>query len=116
MATMTRAGLSDAVKREIGLSHRDARELVDAMIEMIYARLAAGEPVMLSGFGTFTVREKSARMGRNPKTGQVARIAPRRVVSFRASQILKQRVASAGQDAVGSGPDGGNDPGVGRGG
>ena len=94
MATVTRAGLSDAVQREIGLSHGDARELVDAMIETICARLEAGEPVMISGFGTFTVREKSARMGRNPKTGEAARIAPRRAVTFRASQVLKKRIAA----------------------
>ena len=116
MATVTRAGLSDAVQREIGLSLGDAHELVDAMIEAICARLEAGEPVMISSFGTFTVREKGARMGRNPKTGEAVRIAPRRVVAFRASQILKHRVASARQDAVGSGPDSRDDPRAGRGG
>ena len=94
MATVTRAGLSDAVQGEVGLSHRDARELVDDMIETICARLAAGEPVVISGFGTFTVREKGARMGRNPKTGEAARIAPRRVVAFRASQVLRKRIAA----------------------
>ncbi len=92
MATVTRAGLSDAVQREIGLSHGDARELVDAMIEAMCARLEVGEPVMISGFGTFIVRENSARMGRNPKTSEAVRIAPRRVVTFRASQVLKKRI------------------------
>lgn len=94
MAAVTRAGLSDAVQGESGLSPRDARELVDDLIEMICARLAAGEPVMISGFGTFTVREKGARMGRNPKTGEAAWIVPRRVVAFRASQVLKKRIAT----------------------
>ena len=94
MATVTRAGLSDAVQREIGLSHGEARELVDAMIETICERLAAREPVMISGFGTFIVRDKGARMGRNPKTGEAARIPARRAVTFRASQVLRKRIAA----------------------
>ena len=95
MSTVTRTGLSEAVQREVGLTHRNARELVDDVIETICARLEAGEPVMISGFGTFTVRDKVARMGRNPKTGEAARIAPRRVVAFRASQVLRKRIAGA---------------------
>ena len=65
------------------------------MIETICARLAVDEPVMISGGGTFTLRDKGARMGRNPKTGEAARIAPRRVVAFRASQVLRKRIFGA---------------------
>ena len=102
MATVTRAGLSDAVQREIGLSQRDAREFVDDMIETICARLEAGEPVMISGFGTFTVREKGARVGRNPRTREEAPILARRVVTFRASAKLKKRVATGMASAADS--------------
>ena len=94
MATLTKTDLSAAVREEVGLRERDAAELMDTLIEAICARLEAGEPVMISGFGTFIVREKSARMGRNPKTGEAVRIAPRRAVTFRASQVLKKRIAA----------------------
>ncbi len=92
MATVTRADLAAAVQGETGLSQHDAPELVDGVIETIADRVAAGEPVGISGFGAFDVRDKSARMGRNPKTGEAALIAPRRVVAFRASAKLKKRV------------------------
>ena len=105
MATVTRADLTHAVVDEVGLSHRDARELVDSVIEIMAERLTVGKTVMISGFGTFTVRGKIARMGRNPRTGEAAPISARRVVRFQASQVLKQRVASAMRDAAGSGPD-----------
>lgn len=93
MAALTRAGLREAVHRETGLPIRDAAEMVDAVLEAVAERLVAGEPVKLSGFGTFSVRAKGARMGRNPKTGEAVQITPRRVVSFRASEVLKERVA-----------------------
>ena len=93
MAAVTRVGLRDAVHRETGLPLREAAEIVDAVIEAVAERLVAGEPVKLSGFGTFSVRAKGARMGRNPKTGEAVPISPRRVVSFRASAVLKERVA-----------------------
>ena len=88
MATVTRADLTDAVHRETDLSRRDAAQLVDMAIEAIAERLSVGEQVMLSGFGTFRVRDKRARKGRNPKTGESAPIAARRVVVFRSSQVL----------------------------
>ncbi len=116
MATVTRAGLGSAVQGEVGLSHRDARELVDSLIEIVAERLTAGETVKISGFGGFTVRGKIARMGRNPKTGETATISARRVVVFRASQVLKRRVAAAMQGAAGSSPNSRDGPGVEQGG
>ena len=113
MATVTRAGLGSAVQGEVGLSHRDARELVDDVIEIMAERLSAGEAVTISGFGSFTVRDKRERLGRNPKTGEAAAIMARRVVVFRASQILKGRIAVAMQDAVDSGPDSWDGPDIG---
>ena len=102
MATVTRADLTDAIHKEIGLPRRDAAALVDAVIEMIAERLEAGEDVKMSSFGSFTVRNKGLRVGRNPKTGEPAPILPRRVVAFRASGVLKQRI----NDAMGGGRDG----------
>ena len=103
MATVTRRDLTEAVCDEMGLVHRDAAELVDGFIEVIAERLSAGEEVKISSFGSFTVREKGARMGRNPRTGAPALIEPRRVVVFRASSKLKERinkgVAGTGEDA-----------------
>ena len=93
MATVTRADLAEAVSEEAGLPHREARALVDTLIEEIAAHLAAGDEVKLSSFGSFRLRDKAARTGRNPKTRQAAAIAPRRVVVFRASQVLKNRIA-----------------------
>ena len=102
MATVTRADLTDAVHKEIGLSRRDAAALVDTVIETIAERLEAGEDVKISSFGRFTARNKGQRVGRNPKTGEPVPILPRRVVAFRASGVLKQRI----NDAMGSGGDG----------
>ena len=93
MATVTRADLTEAVREEAGIRRRDATELVDTPIEAICARLVAGEAVRVHGFGTFDLRDKRARLGRNPRTGEEADIAPRRVVVFRPSRILKRRVA-----------------------
>ena len=116
MATVTRAGLGSAVQGEVGLSHRDAREFVDSVIEIMAERLTAGEAVTISGFGSFTVRGKRERLGRNPKTREEATISARRVVVFRASQILKGRIAVAVQDAVDSGPSRWDRPDVEQGG
>ena len=99
MATVTRAGLREAVHQEIGLPGREAAELVDTVIEAIAERLAAGEPVKISGFGSFSVRDKGPRMGRNPKTGEAAEISARRVVVFRPSLTLKQRIDAGMSDA-----------------
>ena len=98
MATVTRADLTDAVHHETGLPRREAAQLVDMAVEAIAERLSVGEQVMISGFGTFRVRDKRAREGRNPKTGEPAPIAARRVVVFRASQVLKRRIAEGRAD------------------
>ena len=92
MATLTRADLARAVSEETGWTQRDARKLVDAVFEAIMSRLEAGETVKLTGFGSFNLRDKSERLGRNPKTREAAAISPRRVVSFRASHVLKKRI------------------------
>ena len=77
------------------MPRREAAELVDEVIEMIAERLSAGEEVKISSFGSFTLRDKELRMGRNPKTGEAAPILPRRVVVFRASAVLKMRIKEA---------------------
>ena len=92
MATVTRADLSEAVCREIGLSRRETSEFVESVLELISDRLAVGEAVKISGFGTFTLRDKEPRMGRNPRTGEPAPISARRVVAFRPSSLLKKRI------------------------
>ena len=94
MATVTRADLAAAVCEEAGLRKRDAAELVDMLVEAIRERLAAGEPVGISGFGSFSVRDKRERLGRNPRTGEEAAISARRVVVFRVSAKLKKRVTA----------------------
>ncbi|MCB1332437.1 MAG: integration host factor subunit alpha [Roseivivax sp.] len=91
--TLTRMDLSEAVFREVGLSRNESAELVEAVLTHMSDALVAGEQVKISSFGTFSVREKAARVGRNPKTGQEVPIQPRRVLSFRPSHLLKERVA-----------------------
>jgi integration host factor subunit alpha len=93
--TLTRADLAEAVHQEVGLTRQDCAGLVERTLELIAEALQAGEAVKLSGFGVFQVREKRARMGRNPKTGEPAAIEPRRVISFRASQVMKSRIEAA---------------------
>ena len=97
---LTRADLAEAVHQEVGLSRQDGADLVERTLEMIAEALQHGEVVKLSGFGVFQVREKRARMGRNPKTGEPAAIDPRRVITFRASQVMKSRVESAHLDGT----------------
>ena len=92
MPTITRVDLSAAVHRIVGLSHKDSLALVELFLKEITDCIVRGESVKLSAFGTFTVRKKGQRMGRNPKTGVDVPIAPRRVVIFRASAIMKQKV------------------------
>ncbi len=96
--TATRADLCEAVYREVGLSRSESAELVETILGRISDALARGENVKISSFGTFTVREKGPRMGRNPKTGEEVPIAPRRVLVFRPSHIMKARV-NAGNSA-----------------
>ncbi len=100
MATVTRADLAEAVHREIGLPRREAAELVETVIEAISERLAAGKAVKISSFGSFSLRDKGPRMGRNPRTGEAATISARRVVVFRPSTILKRRIAESRSRAV----------------
>ncbi len=90
--TLTRADLTEAVYRNIGLSRNESAELVASVLEEVCVCLEAGEEVKLSSFGTFSVQSKRERVGRNPKTGIEATITPRRVLSFRPSHILKNRV------------------------
>lgn len=96
-ATLTRMDLTEAVFHELGLSRSESAELVESVLRHIADALVAGETVKLSSFGTFSVRSKSARMGRNPKTGEEVPISPRRVLSFRPSHLLKERVAAGGR-------------------
>ena len=95
METLTRADLTESVYRKIGLSRSESSELVEAVLEEVCACLEKGEEVKLSSFCTFSVQSKSERVGRNPKTGIEAVITPRRVLSFRPSHILKDRVDGA---------------------
>ncbi|MCP4330780.1 MAG: integration host factor subunit alpha [Alphaproteobacteria bacterium] len=96
--TVTRADLSEAVYQEVGLSRNDSAELVEYVLEEIATALTRGEGVKISSFGSFSVREKGERMGRNPKTGEEVPILPRRVLVFRASHVLKDRI-NQGQGA-----------------
>ena len=93
--TLTRADLCEAVHQELRLSRHECSNLVERTLELVAEALERGETVKLSGFGVFQVRDKRARMGRNPKTGEPAAIDPRRVISFRASQVMKARVDAA---------------------
>ena len=90
--TVTRADLSDAVYQEVGLSRSESAELVDSVLHEISDALVRGETIKLSSFGSFVVRQKGERVGRDPKTGEEAPILPRRVLIFRASHALKERV------------------------
>ena len=90
--TITRADLSEAVYQEVGLSRNESAELVESVLDEISKALVGGEVVKLSSFGSFSVREKGQRIGRNPKTGEEVPILPRRVLVFRASHVLKNRI------------------------
>ncbi len=92
--TLTRAELFEDVHNELGLPRQECAALVERTLDLVVDALERGEMVKLSGFGVFQVRDKNARVGRNPKTGKPAAIDPRKVISFRASQIMKARVDS----------------------
>ncbi|MEM6728996.1 MAG: integration host factor subunit alpha [Pseudomonadota bacterium] len=92
--TLTRMDLSEAVFREVGLSRNESSQLVERVLEEMSDALVRGEQVKISSFGTFSVRSKAARVGRNPKTGQEVPISPRRVLTFRPSHLMKDRVAA----------------------
>ena len=87
--TLTRADLSEAVHRQIGLSRSESADLVKSVLDLVSDTLVAGKTVKLSSFGTFMVRQKNGRIGRNPKTGEEVPITPRRVLVFRPSQVMK---------------------------
>jgi integration host factor subunit alpha len=92
--TLTRMDLTEAVFREVGLSRNESATLVDSVLQHISDALVRGEQVKISSFGTFSLRDKNARLGRNPKTGEEVPISPRRVLTFRPSQLMKERVVS----------------------
>ena len=94
MSTLTRADLADAINRKVGLSRAESLALVESILGRMSDALADGENVKISGFGTFLLRDKAQRIGRNPKTGVEVPITPRRVMTFRASQLLKDRIAA----------------------
>ena len=90
--TLTRSNLSEAIYQEVGLSHNESADLLESVLNLISESLAKGTPVKISSFGSFSVRAKKQRIGRNPKTGEEVPITPRRVLVFRPSAILKTRM------------------------
>lgn len=103
--TITRAQLSEAVYQEVGLSRNESADLLEMVLTEMSDALRQGEPVKISSFGSFSVREKGQRIGRNPKTGEEVPILPRRVLVFRPSQLLKARVNEGALDkTAASGP------------
>lgn len=90
--TVTRADLCEAVYRKVGLSRTESADMVELVLREISDCLVRGEPVKLSSFGTFDIRDKGERLGRNPKTGEEVPIAPRRVMVFKPSNVLKKRI------------------------
>ncbi len=90
--TITRAQLGEAVYQEVGLSRNESAELLESVLGHISEALAREETVKISSFGSFTVRRKGQRVGRNPKTGEEVPIFPRKVLVFRPSQVLKKRI------------------------
>jgi integration host factor subunit alpha len=120
--TVTRAQLTEAVYQEVGLSRNESAELVESVIAEIARALEHGEMVKISSFGSFAVRQKGQRIGRNPKTGEEVPISPRRVLVFRASHALKHQIndghapedRAPGQRSAGDGAAGGARPRAGR--
>jgi integration host factor subunit alpha len=92
--TLTRADLAEAVVQKVGLPRNESQELVELVLDQIASSLARGDNVKLSSFGSFGVRQKGQRVGRNPKTGQEVPITPRKVLVFRPSNIMKDRINS----------------------
>ena len=92
VGTLTRADLAETINRKMGLSRAESLDLVEEILARMCDALSRGENVKISGFGTFVLRDKGERIGRNPKTGIEVPIAPRRVMTFRASQIMRERI------------------------
>jgi len=93
--TLTRAEIAELLNKHIGLSRAESAELVEQVLDLVAEALESGENVKISGFGTFVLRDKNERIGRNPKTGIEVPITPRRVLTFRPSQSLRDRVSDA---------------------
>jgi integration host factor subunit alpha len=93
VGTLTRADLAETINRKLGFSRAESLDLVESILRMMCQAMSKGENVKISGFGTFVLRDKRERVGRNPKTGVEVPITPRRVMTFRSSQLLKERVA-----------------------
>jgi len=94
---VTKAEIARIVHERVGLSKKESAQIVEAVLDVVRESLVEGEDVKLSGFGHFMVRQKHARRGRNPKTGSDITIAPRSVVTFRASQLLKMKLIEGGE-------------------
>ena len=103
--TVTRAQLTEAVYQEVGLSRNESAALVESVLAEVSDALVRGETVKLSSFGSFSVREKGQRMGRNPKTGDEVPILPRRVLVFRPSHVLKKSINDTLIEGAGDGAD-----------
>ena len=104
-ATVTRAHLAEAVYQEVGLSRNESADLVETVLKEISDSLTRGESVKISSFGSFSVRQKGPRVGRNPKTGQEVPILPRKVLVFRASNVLKSRINESMAGGTGDAAD-----------
>lgn len=102
--TLTRADLAEAVVQKVGLPRNESQELVERILDEIAGSLAVGDTVKLSSFGTFGIRDKGERIGRNPKTGQEVPITPRRVLVFRPSNIMKDKINDLLTRRRGAGP------------
>ncbi|MGC2854219.1 integration host factor subunit alpha [Novispirillum sp. DQ9] len=98
--TITRAQLSEAVYQEVGLSRNESADLLEMVLDEIANALSEGETVKISSFGSFSVRQKGQRVGRNPKTGEEVPILPRRVLVFRPSQLLKAQINSGSSNRI----------------
>ncbi|PZU17399.1 integration host factor subunit alpha [Qipengyuania sp. YIM B01966] len=96
VGTLTRADLAEKINRKVGFSRSESLAMVEAILDHMCGALAKGDNVKISGFGSFVLRDKNERIGRNPKTGVEVPITPRRVLTFRASQLLKQRIVDGG--------------------
>ena len=103
--TVTKADLANTLFEQLGLNKREAKEFVELFFEKIRESLASGESVKLSGFGGFSVRDKKSRPGRNPKTGEEVPVTPRRVVTYKASQKVKDRIAKNNVSALDGKPE-----------
>ena len=93
--TLTRADLAEAVYNEVGLSRNESAEFVESVLDEVCDRLVDGESVKISSFGVFSLRDKAARIGRNPKSGEEKVITPRRVLTFRPSHVLKDKIIAS---------------------